>query len=143
MNLATQPRTKIDVTPEITRQLATRRALGISLRDLESEFGFSRPVVNRVLSSELAKAVIKGITEDAVSSAVIAVRKGMSDMTEEITRVLTKHLKEDSLEAVKIVLRGLGMENMEKAKDPTTQSITVILPGQQAPKEVKNGDIEV
>lgn len=139
----TTPKTKIEVTPEITRNIATRRAIGTSLRDLESEFGFSRPVINRVLSSDLAKSVIKGITDDAVSSAVVAVRKEFADLTGLITEAVKHHLKEKNLEAVKIGLKVLGFDSAERVDTKQAQSITVILPGSSAPKEVSNGDIEV
>ncbi len=128
---------KIEVTPEITRQMATRRAVGATLRDLEQEFGFSRPVVNRVLSTDMAKAVVKGLIEDAVGSAVIEVRRGMADMATVVTKVLRKHLEDDSLEAVKIVLKGLGMDAVEKTDVKQAQTFTVILPGQQAAKEIE------
>jgi hypothetical protein len=131
-----EKRTKIDVTPEITRQMATRRAIGASLRELEDEFGFSRPVVNRVLSTDMAKAIIKGVVDDAVAGAVVAVRRKLADMTELAMGVVEHHLKEKSLEAVKIYFKGLGIEAAEKV-EAQQQGITLILPGQAPPKDIE------
>lgn len=130
---------KIEVTPEVTRQIATRKALGATLRELEKEFGFSRPVVSRVLATDMAKAVIRGLIEDAVASAVIAVKRRLADMTETAMSVLEHHLKEEkSLEAVKIYLKGLGMDSSEK-QEIQQQAIQVILPGAVAPKDIEHG----
>lgn len=135
---------KIDVTPEVTRQIATRKALGASLRDLEAEFGYSRPVINRVLGTDMAKAVIKGLIDDAVASAVVAVRQKLADMTEIAMQTLEHHLREEkSLEAVKIYLKGLGMDGVDKSEAKQQQAIQVILPGVQPTKDVDNAAIDV
>lgn len=129
--------TKIDITPELTRQIATRRAIGVSVRELEQEFGFSRFVINRVLSSDMAKSIIKGVVDDAVTGAVSAVKRKLADMTELAMTALEHHLKEEkSLEAVKIYLKGLGMDAMENKDPGQQQAIQVILPGAVAPKDV-------
>lgn len=137
-----EKKVKIEVTPEVTRQIATRRVMGASFRDLESEFGFSRPVINRVLSSDMGKKIMKGLVDDAVASAVIAVRQEMSNLTPLVSEAIAHHLKEKSLEAVKIVLKGLGMESFEKPENQQSQTFQVILPGTKAPKDVPS-DIEV
>ncbi len=129
-------KTKIEVTPEVTRQIAMRKAIGTSLRELETEFGFSRPVINRVLSSELAKSVIKGVIDDAVAGAVISIRRRLADMTDIAMSALEHNLKEQNLEAVKIFFKGLGMDAVEKEVRNQSQGITVILPGQKAPKDI-------
>lgn len=131
--------TKIEPTPEITRQIATRRALGASLRELEAEFGYSRPVINRILGSEMAKAIIKGLIDDAVASAVVAVRRRLADMTETAMGVIEHHLKEEkSLEAVKLYFRGLGLDQTEKTA-PSQQALQIIMPGASPPtKDVPN-----
>ena len=127
-------KTKIEVTPEVTRQIAVRKATGASLRELEKEFGFSRPVISRVLGTDMAKAVIKGVIEDAVAGAVIAIRRKLADMTEDAMNTLSYHLKEEkSLEAVKIYLKGLGMDSFERPEANQQQAIQVILPGAQSP----------
>ncbi len=133
-----EQRVKIDVTPEVVRQMATRRALGAPLRDIEKEFGYSRPVVNRVLSSELAKEIQKGIVEDAVKGAVASVRQRLADMTELAMEALEHNLKEKKMDAVKEYFAALGIRQAEAEKG-SGQSFTVVLPGtQNPPKDVIN-----
>ncbi len=134
-------RTKIEVTPEVTRQIATRKALGTSLRDLEKEFGISRPVINRILGTDLAKAIVKEVIDSAVVGAVSAIRRELADMTELAMEALRENLKEHNMEAVKTYFKALGIEQQEKDSGNQQQAITVILPGAQAPKDVINEEI--
>ncbi len=131
-------RAKIEVSPEVTRQLATRKALGASLRELEKEFGLSRPVINRTLSTDLARAIQKEIQESAVAGAVASVKRQLADMTELAMEALKHNLTEKKIEAVKLYFAALGMDSQEKEKGGTTQAIQVILPGAVAPKEIKD-----
>ena len=134
----TQPNRKIEVDAEVVRLMAMDRAMGVYLRDISKKHGFSVPVVSRTLSGDMAKSIIKGIVDDSVSAAVIAVRRKLADMTELAMQVIEDQLKEGNLEAVKIYFKGLGIDTVEK-KDPNqAQSITVILPGKQPEKEVKS-----
>lgn len=134
-----EKRTRIEVTPEVTRQIATRRALGATLESLESEFGFSRPVVKRILGTELAREVHKGVIEDAVKGAISAVKSRLADMTELAMEALEHNLKEKKMEAVREYFAALGMKQAEKEQGTQQQAITVVLPGQRPPKDI---DIE-
>lgn len=130
---------KIEVTPEVVRQLATRRAVGASMRDLEAEFGFSRPVVSRILASDLAKSVVKGLTDSAIEAAAIEARRGLSEMVKMANAAVLENLKTFNLEAAKIIYKAIGVEAIEKQESRQQQAIQVILPGAVAPKEVDNG----
>lgn len=135
----TSPKTKIDVSLETTRQMAVRRARGASLRDLEAEFGYSRPVVNRVLATDVSKAIISEITESSVKAALLEVRNGLAAMSDLAIKALKKNLEDGSIEAVKTYFRALGLETTEKTNGNQQQAIQVILPGAVAPpKDVIN-----
>lgn len=136
-------KSKIEITPELTRQLAMRRAVGASVRELEKEFELSRFLINKTLNTDMAKAIIKGLIDDAVTGAVITVRRRLADMTDLAMNVIEQNLKEGSLEAVKIYFKGIGMDGMEKPDNAQQQTIQVILPGHQQPKdiEVESGDV--
>lgn len=115
-----------------------RKAAGATPKELEVEFGHSKFIINKALSSDLAKAVIKGVIDDAVTGAIIAVKRKLADMTELAMETLEHHLKEEkSLEAVKIYLKGLGMDTQEKTDTKQSQSITVILPHAATTKDIE------
>lgn len=127
---------KIEVSPEKIRAIATRRAFGISLRDLEAEFGFSRPVINRVLSSEIAKAIQKEIIETAVNGAVTAIKRELAEMSDLALTALRENLKEHSMEAVKTYFKALGIEAQEK-ESGQQQALQIIMPGATAPRDIE------
>lgn len=131
--------TKIDLTTDIIKAIATRKALGTSVRELSKEFGYSNVVINRALSTEIAKAIQKEIVESAVTGAVAVVRRELADLVPLTLQAVRAQLEDNSLEAVKIVYRALGMEQQEEKQGNATQAIQVILPGAQAPiKDVAN-----
>lgn len=135
----THQRTKIEITPEVTRQIAVRKALGTSIRELEAEFGFSRTVINRVLSSDLARGIVKEVTDSAVAGAMLAVKKELANMSELAVNALRKNLEDGSIEAVKVYFKALGMDATEKFDSNQQQTIQVILPtSPQEPKDVIN-----
>lgn len=133
---------KIEVTPEITRQIATRRAMGIPLRDLEKEFGFSRPVIGRILASEMGRAIQKEIVDSAITGAVMIIKRELSEMNQLALRALRLNLEKANMEAVKTYFKALGLETVEKDQGNQQQVIQVVLPGQSAPKEIKDVDHE-
>lgn len=134
------PNNKIEITPEIVRLIATRRALGVPLRDIEKEVGFSRPVINRVLATEVAKSIQKEIVGEAVLGAVVAIRRELAEMSELALSALKENLKENNMEAVKTYFKALGIEQQDKEQNTQQQAIQVILPGAKAPlKNIEHG----
>lgn len=128
-------RVKIDISPEQIRQLATRRALGASLRDLEAEFGISRPVITRALSTELGRGIVKEVIDSAVTGAVTAIRRELADMSDLALAALRYNLEKKNMEAIKTYFKALGMDTEEKNQGAQQQAITVVLPGASPPKE--------
>ena len=133
-------RTKIEVTPEITRQIATRKAIGATLRELEAEFGYSRPVINRVLASDVAKAIIKEVVDSAVTGAVSAIKRELADMSDLALAALRDNLKEGSMEAVKTYFKALGMEGQATEAPEKSQQMVIVMPGAKPPKDIEVGN---
>jgi transcriptional regulator with XRE-family HTH domain len=137
---------KIEVSDETTRAIAARHARGISLRDLEIEFGMSRPVISRVLASDSARATIKDICFTDAEMQIAKNRRAVADLLPTAIEVLKNELMNEKtrLKAAELVIRSSGIMNTDGNKEQKQDaSITVILPGQyQQPKDVKN-DIEV
>ena len=131
------PNPKIEVTQEVTRQIATRSAMGASLRELSEEFSFSRPVINRILGSELGRAVKKEIIDSAVTGAVAAIKRELADMSDLALGALRKNLEEGSIEGVKVYFKALGIEAQETKGPEKSQSMTIIMPGASIPKDIE------
>lgn len=134
-----EKRLKIDLPSEIIRQIAVRQSQGVSLRELEEEFGVSRPVINRALRSELGREITRGITEIAVQSAVAEVRNWVASNTELALKALESNLREKKMDAVKEFFNILGLTEKSKGETRQSQSIQLILPGgTKPPKDVTN-----
>lgn len=136
---------KIEVSDEVTCAIAARHARGISLRDLENEFGMSRPVLNRILASDIARSTIKDI---CFTQAEMHISKGRRDITE-LLPVAAEYLKGElanektRIKAIELVFKYSGIQQIEAKENKQDATIQVILPGAyQQPKDVKS-DIDV
>lgn len=129
---------KIEVGPEVTRQLAARRARGVSLRDLEIEFGFSRPVINRVLASDAARDIIVNVTRDDLAVELAMNRRALSELIPGAIVKLAEKVQAGDIKSIELVLRGSGMLTplTEKEGDKQGQILQVILPGNAPIKDV-------
>lgn len=141
-----EKRTKIEVSDETTRQLAARRARGVSLAELEKEFGFSRPVVNRVLSSDLAQDTIRDVSYDIVTMERAINKRAVAELLPLAIEVVKQKLEAGDLKAAEMVFRAselLVPEQRDTGKQQ--QAIQVILPGAQIPESRSHRvkDIEV
>lgn len=126
-----KPPTKIDLSKEVIVTLASDRARGKSLRDLEETYGFSRPVINRALRTDLAKGVQQGIADEIVRSTVIVIKTALSGMSDLALNALRHNLEQMKMDAVKeyFNLVGVRSEESNKGKGGQNNVIQVILPG--------------
>jgi hypothetical protein len=132
-------KTKIELGPEIVRQIATKFAIGSSLRDLEKDYGVSRPIITRAVGSELGQSVIKEFIQNGVEKAKQEAQKICSELVELAGIALKKKVEEGDLKAVEMVFKVVGAGyNQEKDQTKQQQAIQVILPGSVIPKEVSN-----
>lgn len=130
--------TKIDFTPEMTRQIATRRVMGATMRDLEGEFGISRPVLTRALNSELGRAIQKELIDSAINGAVLSMKRQLSDLSDLAIEALKENLKKKKMDAVIAYFKVLGLDQGDKNHSPAqAQGINIILPGQVQPKDIE------
>lgn len=136
-----EKRIKIQITPELTRQIAVRRARNVSLEDLEKEFSLSRPVINRALSTDEARQAILDILRDDVALENAKTRREAAALGPLAIALLKKKLESGDLKAVEPALKASGIyvqNSQDKKGEHQAQTFTVILPGQSEPKEVPN-----
>ncbi len=128
---------KILVSEDDTRLIAARRARGLTLRELETEFSLTRPVINRVLDTPLAKQVIKDISYDIVATEIAHNRRAVAELLPKAVEVILKQLEEGNLKAAELVIRASGMMAVDQSKETAQQqTIQVILPGSMGDRGV-------
>src|SRR4051812_943751 len=87
-----EKKVKIEVSDEVSRSIAARHARGISLRDLEVEFRMSRPVLNRILASDIARSTIKDICFTDAEMQIAKNRRAVADLLPTAIEVLKNEL---------------------------------------------------
>lgn len=100
---------------------------GCSVHEIARDQNMNRTTVRKIMASHRFRELLEKTSESTLKSAVAQARSGMARLVTESLRVIENKLKEDSLEAVKIVMKGLGVEKEEGAVQDT--NLTVILPG--------------
>lgn len=109
---------------------------GKSVSAIAEELGITRSAVNKITKTPEFKAHLQDISESMVSTAVNSWKSSMSHMIGKAMAVVERKLDEGELEAVKIILRSLGMDN--KQETSSTGTLQIILPEyQKSAKEIK------
>lgn len=129
-------------TESLHKLIATKRVLHTPIDVITSELKISKKKLYNILATDEYKAVLKQIAEEATSHAVMVWRASMEGLITESHRVLRARLKEDDLEAVKVVLKSIGVD--QQAPQQQATSLTVVLPDMNQEKksdviEVKDG----
>lgn len=127
----------------ILRRIAIAAATLMPATKIAEEVGLSPYQVRRLMGTPKFREVLKELSDMETGMARLAMRTEVSKLANEALRVIREQLGENSLEAVKIALKIMGLDAVEdKSNGPTT--ISVVLPGQQAPmKEFTSEAIDV
>lgn len=127
-----------DDKTEMLRQIVMRRIVHTPVDEIAKEFNTSRAALYRLFGTQKYRDALKELSEESTGAAVMAWRASMSELIKEAHRALKEKLADNDLKAVEIVLKSIGVDNVEA----TTQSssITVVLPGEVGKTiEVENG----
>lgn len=128
---------KIDLSPEVVRQISIERAMGASLNSLVDTFKVSKTVLNRVLEMDVSKAIVDDTRGKAQRAAVAYLRSEMCRLVDKTVKVIEKALDDGNLKAVPLVYTALGLEARSDNGVTTQQAIQVILPGRVDAKEIE------
>lgn len=94
---------------------------------IAKETGLSRFAVARLMKSVEYQQVLERLSDHAILPAIALAREGLGKLIQECLRVLEAKLKDNSLEAVKIVFNGLGVNDPDEKKQGDT-SIQIVMP---------------
>lgn len=126
INFTNTPKEVMD--GHIIPQVVAMVLAGANILEISREMNMNRGTVRKIMASYRFKELLDKANEGALKNAVAQARTGMAKLVTEALRVIEEKLKQDnSLEAVKIVMKGLGLDNEEQKVQDT--NLTVILPG--------------
>lgn len=99
------------------------------------QLGISPARVSKVVKSDAYRELIQKSVDKSLVSALDEIKTGMARLSKEAVRVVMEELKNNNLEAAKMVLKAMGFDNGEnKTQDA---SINIIMPGAETPVTVE------
>lgn len=101
---------KTDITAGLIRDVAIMAAAGSPKTNIQKKFNATPFIINEILAMPDCQAVINEINQTAIDEAKTTIKQGMSGLAKEAVRVVADNLKRNNLEAAKMVLRSLGLE---------------------------------
>lgn len=114
------------ITDAFLKQVVALALSGKSQNAISHELKVSRRQVRKVYETEEFKTMVEDVGDDAIRTAKVYIRQEFSKLSKEVVRVLAARLKKDDLEAVKVALKTMGLDQIE-AEDGGPQGLTVIL----------------
>lgn len=127
----------IDTPDEsLYRLIATQLITGVSKAEIAKSLNTNVQRVNVLLKNTDFKAIMTELTDDLIGTAVASWKGAMSERIEQALKVIDFHLKTNNIEAVKLVMKSIGLDN--QAPTVAAQgSLTVVLPNYETGKTVK------
>lgn len=114
---------------------------GVKVTDIARRVNTTVANVKRIQESERFKEVCKDIGERELGPALARAKIQMSHLSAEALKVISYHLKKKSLQAALAVLKGIGID--QQSETVSDSSITIVLPGAEAPKTITTDDYEI
>lgn len=112
---------------------------GRSVSSIAEELKLSRSAVNKITKTPEFKAHLQDISDSMVSTAVNAWKSAMSGLISKSMAVVERKLDEGDLDAVKVVMKSIGMDKQVETQQQGT--LQIVLPDynrKPEPKEVKS-----
>lgn len=105
------------LTDAVIRKGAALASTGATRPKIGTELGLTKYMVNKMFQHELFRSTLASISDDAVAEAKAKTRHDISKMQSKAMKALEKNLDKDSLEAVKIFLKSMGLAEEVENKD--------------------------
>lgn len=110
----------------LTKQVVTLKLNNVSTKDIANQLKTTQYSIKKIIDSEEFRLHLRELSDRLVDTAANTWKASISELVVEAKRVLKDKLAENDLEAVKIVVRSLGVEKQESVVQQG--NIQVILP---------------
>lgn len=129
---------QIDIDAANIARIAPLRLANVGINKIAKELKLSNHYVTKILDTGEFRTKLRDIADEATSLATNSWKNSVANLVPEAVEVLKQALEKGDLEAVKLIVRSLGIEKQEATVQQG--NITVVLPDFNEPKHV---DIEV
>lgn len=111
----------------LMKRIAALAVSGTSKAAIAKELKISRRQVDKAYNDERFLKLVDDIGNDAIATTKTFIQKEFSKLSPEILRVLKANLKKDSLEAVKVFLKAMGLDAKAEEDVSGNGNLTVVL----------------
>jgi hypothetical protein len=113
-------------TKELIPLIAYKRIAHVPILEIIKELGIYQKKYYQIVRSDEYKEFFSSMTSELNVEAIAAWRASMTSLAKEAHRVLKEELKNNSLKAVELVVRSMGID--QPGTNQQAQNITVVLP---------------
>lgn len=117
---------KLIVDELISRQVAAIAIINPNVTDIAKQLNISKELVRRVMDSRQFREILIDIGDSSLGPAIAKVRSQTAKLVNKALKVIEDKLDEGDLDAAKVVLKVLGVDNQEEKHQDT--NLTVVLP---------------
>lgn len=121
------------ITEARLKKAAAMAVGGAEKGDVRKALGLTYYAVNKLYNDEQFKKLVAELGDDAIVVAKQTTRNKIAKLAAKAVVALEKNLDKHNLEAVKVVLRSMGIEQ-QKEGDDKASGLTVVLATQPKPE---------
>lgn len=117
---------QVNVDEANISRIAPLRLANVGINKIAEQLKLTKHYVTKIVNSSEFSAKLREISDDMTSQAANSWKASISNLVPEAVGVLKQALEKGDLEAVKLIVRSLGVEKSEPAV--SQGNITVVLP---------------
>lgn len=132
---------QVNVDEANISRIAPLRLANVGINKIAEQLKLTKHYVTKIVNSSEFSAKLREISDDMTSQAANSWKASISNLVPEAVGVLKQALEKGDLEAVKLIVRSLGVEKQET--QVSQGNITVVLPDFNDSKQVTSEVIDV
>lgn len=132
---------QLDVDSANIARIAPLRLANSGINKIAKELNLTGHYVSKIIDTVEFRTALSAIAEEASTHAISSWKHSVAQLVPEAIEVLKASLADNDLEAVKLVMKSLGIEKQEMQVQDS--NITVVLPGGADFKQVTSEVIDV
>lgn len=132
---------QVNVDEANISRIAPLRLANVGINKIAEQLKLTKHYVTKIVNSSEFSAKLREISDDMTSQAANSWKASISNLVPQAVDVLKQALEKGDLEAVKLIVRSLGVEKQENQVQQG--NITVVLPDFNDSKQVTSEVINV
>lgn len=132
--MAKRKNVQLDIDAANISRIVPLRLANVGINKISKELNLTGHYVTKILDTPEFRAKLRDVADEATALAANSWKNSISNLVPEAVEVLKQALEKGDLEAVKLIVRSLGIEKQEAHVQQG--NITVVLPDFSENKQV-------